>query len=184
MPSSNQPPTPHPAEQTPWQYSALSDDEAPDPSAADDSDLSILSPAASDVEAANGNSDGTANSRRSIIPVWMRESASSFHWKWVPLPIRTFVRSAIKWSKGPDPPQIQKISPWLPKVQEAPVKLIDEWFPKRRQKAALLAVFYAAWLLTFALMIRHSALSGEIEGYGVPSGIWCGYSPWYVTLSF
>ena len=112
------------------------------------------------------------------LPVWLRESSQSFHWKWVPFRIRQTARAVASWSKGPDQPQKQKISPFYPYIQEAPAKFIDKHLPKRRHKVALLALFYLCWLLTFTLVLNHSAKAGDIKGYGMPQPIWCGASFW------
>ena len=119
-----------------------------------------------------------AEQRQYPLPVWLRESSKSFHWRWVPVPIRQTARAIVAWVKGPDPPQIQKIRPFFPFIQEAPAKFIDRHFPKRRHKAGLLAVFYFCWLLTFTLVLNHSAQAGNIKGYGKPQPIWCGASFW------
>ncbi|MCJ1314319.1 hypothetical protein MMC25_008000 [Agyrium rufum] len=140
--------------------------EAPEASTASSADLHMRSTSPSIAE--NGG----------IVPIWMRESSKSFHWKWVPLPVRHAARSVAKWSKGPDPPQIQKITPFFPAIQEAPVKLLDRVCPKRRHKAVALMVFLGAWLLTLCLMLGKSARSGALQGYGQPHSIWCGYSLW------
>ena len=112
------------------------------------------------------------------LPVWMRESSKSFNWKWVPLPIRTASRAIASWSKGPDPPRIQKISPCFQPVQEAPLRLVDHFCPKKKHKIALLAFFYFCWILIFSLVLNHSATAGNIKGYGTPQQIWCGASFW------
>ena len=114
------------------------------------------------------------------LPVWLRESSKSFHWRWVPLPLRKVARAVLAWSKGPDPPRIQKISPFFPSIQEAPIRLLDRFAPKRKHKAGLLIFFYFCWILTFSLVLHHSASAGEIGGYGQPSPIWCGASYWWV----
>ena len=147
--------------QSPWQ-----ENEVPEPSVADSSDLHVRS--------ISPDTEGG----RFQIPVWMAESSKTFQWRWVPLPIRTLTRSVIQWSNGPTPPQIQKIMPFYPSVQGAPLKLVDRFFPKKSHKAAILVVFYLSWLLTFSLIIRHSASSGNIEGYGQPQSLWCGASFW------
>lgn len=154
------------ADQEPWQ------DDGPEPSTTDSVDLHIRSSASSDIE--NG---------RLSMPVWMRESSKSFHWRWVPVPIRHFARSFATWSKGPDPPQIQKIIPVFPPIQELPLRLVDRFLPTRVHKAGGLAVLYSGWLLTFVLVLSHSATSGEIEGFGQPSPIWCGANFWYFNPS-
>lgn len=117
------------------------------------------------------------------IPLWLHESSKSFHWRWVPLHLRKVAWRMAKWSKGPDPPQMQKITPFFPSIQEGPARLISKYFPHTIHKAALLLFFYFCWLLTFSLVLNHSATAGYIEGYGKPSPIWCGASYWYVYPS-
>ena len=112
------------------------------------------------------------------LPVWYRESSSSFHWRWIPYRLRQMARSVATWTKGPDPPQIQKITPFFPKIQRSPVDLMEKYLPKKRHKAALLAFFYFGWTLTFSLVLNHSASAGNIKGYGRPESIWCGASYW------
>lgn len=112
------------------------------------------------------------------IPLWLRESSKSFHWRWVPLPIRKTARWIAAWSKGPDPPQIQKITPFFSYIQDAPIRFIDQHFPRPIYKAGLLLFFYFCWLLTFSLVLNYSATAGYIKGYGKPSPIWCGASYW------
>ena len=130
----------------------------------------------SDMHMQSGSSD--AGDGQLPLPVWLRESSKSFHWGWVPVRMRQAARAVVAWSKGPDPPQIQKIMPLFPWIQEAPVRLINHHLPKRRHKAALLAFFYFCWLLTFILVLNHSAQAGNIEGYGQPQPIRCGASFW------
>lgn len=137
-------------------------------------------PSGSDMHLQAENSDaGDGYFARHSVPVWLRESSNAFHWKWVPVRIRQASRAVIKWSKGPDPPQIQKITPFFPSIQEFLPKIIDTYLPKKRHKAALLAFFYFCWLLTFTLVLAHSTKAGNIEGYGKPQPIWCGASFWY-----
>lgn len=117
------------------------------------------------------------------IPMWMRESAKSFKYRWVPLPLRKAGRATIGWIKGPTPPRELRIIPFYPQVQEAPLRLMNRYLPKQRHRICLLIGFYAIWFLTWSLMLRHNTSSGYIEGYGKPSNIWCGASFWSVTLS-
>lgn len=140
----------------------------PEPSTPGSSEMGIRSRSASPNQ----------RNEASPLPVWLRESSKSFHWRWVPVPIRQAARAIVTWSKGPNPPQIQKISPLFPFIQEAPVRFIDKHLPQRRHKAALLAVFYFCWLLTFTLVLKHSAQAGNIKGYGQPQPVWCGASFW------
>lgn len=151
-------------EQTSWQYEDR--DDGPEAS----------TPGGSDMHLQLGSSD--AGDSQFPLPVWLRESSKSFHWRWVPVCVRQAARAVVAWSKGPDPPQIQKITPFFPWIQETPARFIDKHLPKRRHKAALLGFFYFCWLLTFILVLNHSAQAGNIEGYGKPQPIWCGASFW------
>ncbi|KAL8858645.1 MAG: hypothetical protein Q9178_004939 [Gyalolechia marmorata] len=143
----------------------------PEPSTSGSSTLQVRSRAGSTDLEDSHHPDGP-------IPVWLRESSKSFHWKWVPYPVRHFARALIGWTKGPDRPQMQKITPFFPYVQTAPVRLIARYFPKPIHKAALLVLFLFSWLLTFSLVLHHSASAGNIKGYGKPQPIWCGASYW------
>ena len=149
--------------QSPWHHD---EDEGPEASASESSDLHIRSD--------SWDSDDGQQS----LPVWLRESSKNFHFRWVPLPIRKAARVTVAWCKGPNPPQMQAISPWFPEIQQAPAKLIDRYLPKRKHKAALLVFFYFAWFLIFSLVLGHSATDGYIAGYGKPQSIWCGASYW------
>lgn len=136
-------------------------------------------PSGSDMHIRSGLSDGGEG--YFPVPVWLHESSKSFHWKWVPLRARKVARAVAAWSKGPDPPQIQRITPFFPFIQEAPAYMIERYLPKILHKAGLLAIFYFCWLLTFTLVLDHSAKAGNISGYGKPQSIWCGASFWYVS---
>ena len=118
---------------------------------------------------------------RQTLPVWLRESSKSFRWRWVPLPLRKAARAVARWSRGPDPPQVQRIRPVFPAVQAAPGKFVQRFLPTRVHKALGLAVLYVAWLVPFVVLIRKGAAEGNVEGWGVPTPIWCGASLWYAT---
>lgn len=119
----------------------------------------------------------TSDSARPL-PVWLRESASSFKFKWVPLPVRKASRAVVNWVQGPDPPRVLKIEPIFPKIQQAPIRLLDRFAPRRKQRLVLLAALYVCWFLTWGLMLRQHATSGFIKGYGRPQNLWCGASFW------
>jgi hypothetical protein len=147
--------------------------DGPEPSLAESDDLHIRS----------GESDDEDGP--SPLPVWMRESSKSFRWRKVPLPIRKFFRLIARcftfinqWSYGPKDAQIQEIIPWFPLIQEVPLWLVERFLPKKLYKVIALLLFYFTWLLTFCLIIRDSASSGYIEGFGIPNSIWCGANFW------
>ncbi|DAA77279.1 TPA_exp: Uncharacterized protein A8136_6539 [Trichophyton benhamiae CBS 112371] len=121
---------------------------------------------------------GLANDVPSVVPVWLSESSKSFRWGWVPLPLRKAGRATVKWLKGPDPPHNLRFEPLFPSIQEAPVLFLEQYFPKRKQKIFLLLGLYFAWFLSWGLILRHSASSGHIEGYGIPSPIGCSANYW------
>lgn len=145
-------------------------DGGPEPSTSASSTLDVRSRASSD----SGNANGT----HGPLPVWLQESSKSFHWRWVPYRLRHLARAMVSWTKGPNPPQIQKITPFFPPIQEAPVRLIATYLPRNIHKAGLLMLAVSLWLLTFSLVLHHSASAGNIRGYGKPQPIWCGASYW------
>lgn len=116
------------------------------------------------------------------MPVWLRESSKSFHWHWVPFPLRQAGRAVARWVKGPIPPRDLLFKPVFPHVQELPIKYLDAFLPKRPQKVILLMVIYTAWFLSWFLVLLRSVSAGNIEGYGRPSAISCTASFWYVTM--
>jgi hypothetical protein len=125
------------------------------------------------------NSDTDGTNRAFPIPVWMRESSKSFRWRWVPLPFRKAARATAKWVKGPQPPIELSLRPIFPTVQEWPIRMMDKYVPKRRHRMALLGILYVVWFLPWMLVLRHSQKSGNVEGFGKPANIWCGYHLWY-----
>ncbi|KAL8842249.1 MAG: hypothetical protein Q9170_000575 [Blastenia crenularia] len=145
-------------------------DGVPEPSTSASSTLDVRSRASSDV--------GDGNGSHGPVPVWLRESSKSFHWGWVPYRLRHSARTMATWTRGPDPPQTQKIRPFFPSIQETPIRTIAKYFPRPIQKAGLLSFFLFCWLLTFSLVLHRSASAGNIKGYGRPQPIWCGASYW------
>ncbi|EEP79080.1 conserved hypothetical protein [Uncinocarpus reesii 1704] len=112
------------------------------------------------------------------IPVWLTESSKAFKWGWVPLPLRKAGRSTVKWLKGPQPPKDLRFNPIGPRIQEAPVRLLNRFVPKRKHKIALLLFTYFTWFLSWSLVLRHSVSAGHIEGYGRPQPISCSATYW------
>ena len=112
------------------------------------------------------------------IPIWLRESASSFKYKWVPSPLRKAGRSIVKWVKGPKPPRVLKIEPIFPKIQQAPIRFLDTYLPHKKQRIILLVALYVCWFITWSLMVKNHSSAGFIKGYGKPTNLWCGASFW------
>lgn len=148
-------------------------------------DVSFSTDGETDVESQDRSQDvpnaPPSRERQPRVPVWMRESAKSFRYKWVPLPLRKAGRATAEWIKGPIPLRELHIRPFFPKIQEAPLRLMDRYLPKKRHRLCLLIALYATWFLAWSLMLKHNSTSGYIEGYGKPTNIWCGQSFWFVN---
>lgn len=138
-----------------------------------------------DIEAQNGNLHVTSDSPSSATsapfpsPVWMRESAKSFKYKWVPTSVRQSARAVARWAKGPEPPRTMQIKPFYPTIQEAPIRFMERLLPKRRYRIFLLGFVCFCWFLAWSLMVRHNSTAGYIQGYGKPQNLWCGASLWF-----
>lgn len=111
-------------------------------------------------------------------PRFIQDEGSYKRWKWVPVRLRRLGSAISKWSKGPKPAQIQRIEPWFPNIQEAPLRLLDTYVPKKKDRILLLLAVYFCWILSFALVLRESTLASVVEGYGKPIQIGCGASYW------
>ncbi len=103
---------------------------------------------------------------------------SASRWTSIVLPLRRVSRAVGNWIKGPQPPQIQKIRPFFPRLQSWPIRILNRYLPKRRQKITLLLAFYFCWLLTFVAILHHSAFANDLVGYGSPTQISCTASYW------
>ncbi|OOQ85651.1 LCCL domain protein [Penicillium brasilianum] len=114
----------------------------------------------------------------SSLPIWLQESSKSFRWGWVPLPLRKAGRATVNWIKGPDPPHVLLLKPLFPRLQELPVQYFEHFFPKRKQKLALLLLLYTSWFLPWFLVLLHSRSSGYIEGYGQLQTLSCSTNFW------
>ena len=125
----------------------------------------------------------TTNGTPFVLPVWLRESSKSFHWRWAPLPLRKAGRAIVRWVKGPVPPRTLLLKPFFPQLQELPSRCLERFFPKRRHKAALLLLLYFVWFLPWFVILLHSRASGYIQGYGRPQTLSCTSSYWYCLSS-
>lgn len=113
------------------------------------------------------------------LPQFMQDEILARNgWKWVPTRLRKLGSAIKKWSKGPEPPKIQRIRPWFPSIQEAPLRLLDTYVPKKKNRILLLFAVYFCWILSFSLVLRESTIATEIEGYGKPTKLSCGASYW------
>lgn len=111
-------------------------------------------------------------------PRFIQDQRQYRYTKWVPVSTRRAMKELARWAEGPEPPHIHSITPLLPWIQEAPIRILDCYLPKRGHKIILLVTFYLCWIFTFALVMRESAFATEIEGYGTPGNIGCGNTYW------
>ncbi|KAI2488036.1 LCCL domain containing protein [Pyrenophora tritici-repentis] len=93
--------------------------------------------------------------------------------KYIPPRLQRVWNNVVVWVKGPQPPRPWKIHPFFPRIQTAPIQLLNNYFPKKNQKIALLVFFYFCWILTFGLVLHRSAFAADIPGYGSPVRIRC-----------
>ncbi|KAI4635161.1 uncharacterized protein J4E87_000111 [Alternaria ethzedia] len=93
--------------------------------------------------------------------------------KYIPPRLQRVWKNVVVWVKGPQPPRPWKIHPFFPKIQTAPIQLLNNYFPERRQKIGLLVFFYFCWILTFGLVLHRSAFAADIPGYGSPVRVRC-----------
>lgn len=81
--------------------------------------------------------------------------------------------ATVNWVKGPDPPRPFRIHPLFPRIQHAPLELLDRYAPKRSQRVWLLIGLYIAWALAFFLVLHQSSFASEVQGQA-PIRLWCG----------
>ena len=86
--------------------------------------------------------------------------------------------ATVKWVKGPQPPRIFHIDPVFPKIQHAPLALLDRYAPKRIHRFWLLILLYACWMFSFSMVLRSSSFAAQIPGYGSPTRLNCGTRYW------
>ncbi|KAI0426221.1 hypothetical protein F5Y09DRAFT_319469 [Xylaria sp. FL1042] len=124
------------------------------------------------------DSDGSACSADAITPRFMQDQTAWKRLKWVPYPARRVVDTVVRWIKGPQTPRIWKIDPFFPKIQHAPLRLLDRLVPAKRHRLWLFFAYFAAWILTFALVYWQGQVASEVDGWGEPSDISCGVTYW------
>ncbi|PSR99115.1 hypothetical protein BD289DRAFT_56414 [Coniella lustricola] len=96
----------------------------------------------------------------------------------LPRPIEKRGVAIYGWLQGPEAPRLYKISPFLPRIQQLPLRLVDTVCPRQWQRAFALLVFYVCWIATFAAVLRKSAVAGDVSGYGEPIRLQCGGVFW------
>ncbi|KAJ5518232.1 hypothetical protein N7453_000654 [Penicillium expansum] len=82
------------------------------------------------------------------------------------------------WLRGPTPAHIYHINPWFPRLQSAPAHLIDEKFPRRSSKIALLFGGLIFWIVVFFASLKASVAGQDLPGYGQPVKLSCHQRLW------
>ncbi|KAI8944753.1 hypothetical protein F4801DRAFT_171392 [Xylaria longipes] len=113
-----------------------------------------------------------------VTPRFMQDQTTQKRWKWVPYPVHRVAGIVVRWIKGPPNPRIWKIDPFFPAIQHAPLRLLGRVLPAKKHRLWLLFAYFAAWILTFAIVLWRGEVASEIEGWGEPSDISCGVTYW------
>lgn len=85
------------------------------------------------------------------------------------------------WLRGPVPPHVYRIKPWLPRWQLATARLVERWAPRRGVKIALLVAGMIFWIAVFFASLQAS-VAAEIPGYGQPVKLSCHDRLWCVLI--
>ena len=56
--------------------------------------------------------------------------------------------------RGPQPPRPQSISPLLPSIQKAPIRLLERFAPSTTHKRIYLGICLILWVIVFSLLLR------------------------------
>jgi hypothetical protein len=121
--------------------------------------------------------ENSSSNSENPTPRFLRDDASK-RWRWVPFPVRRFLRAVAVWSKGPANPQPYRIKPLFPRVQEFPLQIIRRVLPDPRHRLWLTLAYLSIWLITFVLVKRQETQATDIAGWGQPQKIGCGVTYW------
>jgi hypothetical protein len=111
-------------------------------------------------------------------PRFIQDEGSWKRFKWVPYPVRRVIKATAKWAQGPPNPHRYRIEPFFPRVQHAPIVLLDKYLPRKLHRAFAVFAFFGIWLLAFALVMREGLIAAEIPEWGTPTQIGCGATYW------
>ncbi|ROV98398.1 hypothetical protein VMCG_07145 [Cytospora schulzeri] len=96
----------------------------------------------------------------------------------IPQPIQSRSNAIVNWLRGPEPPHVWKIRPFLPRLQQLPLRLVDRFLPRQWQRVFALFIFYVCWIATFAAVLHESSIVEDVDGYGPPVLADCGSTFW------
>ncbi|KAF1813594.1 LCCL domain-containing protein [Eremomyces bilateralis CBS 781.70] len=98
--------------------------------------------------------------------------------KYVPTRVTRAWEALGGWVVGPDPPRPYQIRPFFPMIQVAPIRLLDRYCPKKKDKITLLIATYVVWFILFVVVLHKSAFAEDIPGYGSPTRVTCHARHW------
>ncbi|KAF2744161.1 hypothetical protein M011DRAFT_450097 [Sporormia fimetaria CBS 119925] len=117
----------------------------------------------------------TAPSRVNRYP-FFRKQWDTFYTK-LPAPVRRYGGKAVVWVKGPNPPEVNRIKPFLERIQTFPIRIFN-----RLSKIARFSVLSAVsimWAIIFGVILSHYGLPSDIAGFGPPVRLSCTNRLWY-----
>jgi len=96
----------------------------------------------------------------------------------IPVRAKKAWKATETWTQGPADARDYVIRPLFPKVQEFPLYLVERFLKQRKFRVGVVALYYAVWLVAFALVKRREVYSTDIAGWGDPQPIGCGVTYW------
>lgn len=97
----------------------------------------------------------------------------------VPPTVQKPSKKVLTYLRGPEPPRRWKIRPFVPRVQQLPLRLVDTFCPRQWQRTIVLFLFYVCWIATFGAVLHKSSVADDVNGYGQPIRVSCGGVFWY-----
>ncbi|KAK4163603.1 hypothetical protein QBC43DRAFT_319395 [Cladorrhinum sp. PSN259] len=111
-------------------------------------------------------------------PRFIQDEGSWKRFKWVPYPVRRWIKVSVKWTQGPPIPRRFRINPLLPRVQQYPAVILEKHVPKKLHRALLVLAYYVIWIVAFAMVMRNGQRSSDVPGWGNLVKIGCGSTYW------
>jgi hypothetical protein len=96
----------------------------------------------------------------------------------LPAPVARCSRKTVAWFKGPEPPKIYHITPFLERFQSFPVRLLGRL--PRWVRACIFLVAFVLWAVLFAVILTNFSTPTNFAGYGAPVALSCVTTLWYV----
>jgi hypothetical protein len=84
----------------------------------------------------------------------------------------------ILWTKGPSPRREHSIRPFFPKIQRAPVNILDRLCKRLIWKKIAFLFVSLVWLCLFTLLIQRNESPPQVPGFGTPKRLSCAASLW------